>query len=96
MARFNSPLSHFYRTLRTQSSINESGEQTMHIRPVFTLGPSNIVVLDVPTSRTLNQELNRAAQDLSCDFSSAKQNILARFYEQYRASTVQTAYVQAA
>jgi len=75
-------------------SINEDGEQSMHIRPAY--GPNclhheNIVVLDIHASRMMIQELNRAAMDIACDFASEKQHVLARYYESFRAQTVQVA-----
>lgn len=69
-------------------SINEDGEQSMHIRPAY--GPTcldhgNIVVLDIHASRSMTLELNRAAMDLACDFANTKQHVLASYYERFRA-----------
>ena len=72
-------------------SIDESGEHAMHIRPWNSHDSKDIVVLDIHASRRLTLELNRAAMDLSCDFSSEKQRILARYYERCCAEMVQAA-----
>lgn len=72
-------------------SITRDGEQKIHIRPLNgpgCLDPQNIVVLDLVASRTMHEELNRAAIDLNCDFSDQKQRTLAQFYEAFRAQTV--------
>ena len=72
-------------------SIDEAGEHAKYIRPWNSRDSKEIVVLDLHASRRLTLELNQAAMDLSCDFSSEKQLILARYYECFRPETVQAA-----